>query len=528
MKPRRIFFFLPILLLACSLFTGRPTATPAPPTATPAAQISPSPTSRPLPSGTATPDPALTPPEPVLDLALQEAAMLPAFAGDIQSFPDATQYAIDMRVTFDPEQFQATIEGEVRIFFTNPLDEALQDFALMLWPNEEQYESEMDAGPVTIAGQQIQPSLDAKRLVLSFPLPAPLPPGGSISMSLPFSVQASGPIGGWNPQRLGITEGVFIAPSFYPLVPRLVEGEWQTDDPPYGGDTTNSDIAYYDVRIISPAEFELAASGVEIERQENDDGTRTQRFVTGPMRDFAIAIGPLQRSTRISEDVTLIGWVLPQHADDSSRMLRAASIQMRALDRLVGPYPYPELDIVDAPEAFGGIEYPGLVYIGTVGTYWLIEPTVHEVAHQWFYALIGNDQLTEPWLDEAAASYAEVIYYEEAGSIGLATSLLDSWRAQLRDHPRSSTPIGLPVGDYETQWDYSLFVYLKGALFLEELRQQLGDDVFFDFTRSYFSAYRYGFASGTDFQQTAEQACGCDLEALFNLWVYEGGQVFLP
>jgi len=442
--------------------------------------------------------------------------------------PDATQYLIDIRVSFDPNRMQAAIEGEVSIFFTNPLDEALREFALMLWPNEEQYESEMDAGPVTIAGQQIQPSFTSSRLVMSFDLPSPLAPGASISMSLPFSLQASGPIGGWNPQRLGITEGVFIAPSFYPLVPRLIDGEWQVDDPPYGGDTTNSDIAFYDVRITSPAEFELTASGVEIERLDNDDGTRSQRFVTGPMRDFAFAIGPFQRSTREAGDVTLVGWVLPQHAGDNSRMLRAASIQMRALERLVGTYPYPELDLVDAPDAFGGIEYPGLVYIGTVGTSWLIEPTVHEVAHQWFYALIGNDQLEEPWLDEAAATYSEVLYYEEAGSVGLATSLLDSWRAQLRSHPLRKTPIGLPIGGYESQWDYSLFVYLKGALFLEELRLQLGDDVFFDFMRAYFNAFRYGFPSGLDFQRSAEQACGCDLNALFDLWVYEGGEIFIP
>jgi aminopeptidase N len=84
------------------------------------------------------------------------------------------------------------------------------------------------------------------------------------------------------------------------------------------------------------------------------------------------------------------------------------------------------------------------------------------------------------------------------------------------------------VGEYESQWDYSLFVYLKGALFLEELRLQFGDDVFFEFMRAYFDGYRYGFSSGLDFQRYAEQACDCDLEPLFDLWVYEGGEIFIP
>ncbi len=523
MKFRKIFVLVPILLLACNMIMGFPTPTPT--------RRSPTSTSTPR-SFTATPSPTPSatpaPPSPVLDLTEQAAAMLPDFAGDIDALEGATQYAIDVQVLFDPELFQASIEGEARIFFTNPLDESLEDFALMLWPNEDQYLSEMQTGPVSIGGQEIDSRLDSQELVLSFTLPEPLAPGASLSLSLPFSIQAYGPITNLDPHRFGITNDVLIAPSFFPMVPRFVDGSWQTDDPPSAGDTTNSDIAFFDVRITSPTAYELAASGVEIDHLEHDDGTRTQRFVTGPMRDFAFALGPFERSTRTVGDITLVAWALPEHAGDSEPMLRAAALQVQTLNRLIGPYPYPELDLVDAPEAFGGIEYPGLVYIGTVGTYWLVEPTVHEVAHQWFYALIGSDQLIEPWLDEAAATYAEVLYYEAAGRVGLATSLLDGFRYQVRDHPRSSTPIGLPVETYASDWDYSTFVYLKGALFFEALRQRLGDDLFFDFLSSYFSAYRYGFADAEDFQAAAEQSCDCELDDLFTLWVYIGGPIFQP
>jgi hypothetical protein len=521
-KFRKIILLAPILLLACNLITGFPTPTRRP--STPTITLQPSSTTTLTPTPSSTP----IPPSPVLDPTEQAAAMLPDFAGDIDALQHATQYAIDVRVSFDPDLLQASIEGEARIFFTNPLDEPLEDFVLMLWPNEEQYLSEMQAGPVSIGGRQIESRLDAQELVLSFTLPEPLPPGTNLSLSLPFNIQAYGPITNLNPHRFGITDGVLIAPSFFPMVPRFIDGEWQTDDPPPAGDTTNSDIAFFDVRITSPTAFELAASGVEIERLEHDDGTRTQRFVTGPMRDFAFALGPFERSTRTVDDITLVGWVLPEHSQDSQPMLRAAALQMQTLSRLIGPYPYQELDLVDAPEAFGGIEYPGLVYIGTVGTHWLVEPTVHEVAHQWFYALVGSDQLIEPWMDETAATYAEVLYYEAAGRVGVATSLLDDFRSQVRDHPRSSTPIGLPVEAYASDWDYSTFVYLKGSLFYEALRQRLGEDIFFDFLSGYFSAHRYGFAEAEDFHAAAEQACACDLDDLFNLWVYIGGPVFQP
>jgi len=71
-------------------------------------------------------------------------------------------------------------------------------------------------------------------------------------------------------------------------------------------------------------------------------------------------------------------------------------------------------------------------------------------------------------------------------------------------------------------------VYSKGALFFDALRREMGDRIFFRFLKDYYAAYRYGFARSQDFQATAEQTCACDLDALFDLWVYKGGEVTRP
>jgi aminopeptidase N len=206
-------------------------------------------------------------------------------------------------------------------------------------------------------------------------------------------------------------------------------------------------------------------------------------------------------------------------------MLEAGARQLQILSELVGPYPYLELDLVDVPGAYGGIEYPGLVTVGTLGTRQVIEPTVHEVGHQWFYGLVGDDQLDEPWLDEAAATYTEVLYFEETQGAGAATGMLSAFRDLLRSHPRPGTPIGMPVEAYDSIQDYGLFVYLKGALFFDALRARLGDDLFFEFLQTYFETHRYRTASGEAFQSLAEQTCGCELDPLFDLWVWDGGEI---
>jgi aminopeptidase N len=247
--------------------------------------------------------------------------------------------------------------------------------------------------------------------------------------------------------------------------------------------------------------------------------------VTGPMRDAAFALGPFEENVRDVDGTSLRVWTLAEHREDVDTLLDSAARQFALLSDLVGPYPYPELDIVDAPGAFGGIEYPGLVYIGTVGTPWVIEPTVHEVAHQWFYALIGGDQVDEPWLDEAAATFATALYYESVQGSGGGVGYLSNLRAVVRNQRSADLPIGLPVEGYSGVNEYAVIVYFKGALFFDALRQRLGERDFESFLKAYYETYRFASADSDGFQLTAEQACSCDLDDLFDLWVYTGGEI---
>lgn len=475
-------------------------------------------TSTPSPPATRTPAP--TPDLPTLD---QRLGLLPAYARDVAALQDATRYWIEIEISFDDHAQSASIDGRARIHFINPLDERLDDIVLMLWPNNEQYAASMIAGPAVIQDEVVEGSTIRGSPGLSFDLPRSLAPGERVDLSLPFQVEIN-PMSGLSPKRMGITEGVLLAPTFYPLVPRLIEGEWQTGDAPPGGDTTNSDIAFYQLAVTWPADLSLAASGVELDRDVAGELAHAT-FISGPMRDIALALGPFLFESRQVGEINLQAWVLPEHSDDLDIMLDAAEIQMVLLGELVGPYPYVELDLVDAPGAFGGIEYPGLVYVGTLGGDWIIEPTVHEVAHQWFYGLIGDDQIEQPWLDEAAATYAEALFYEEVSGSGRGTGFLSDLRSIVRGYPDPTLPIGLPVGEYQDQFEYAAFVYLKGALFFDALRNQLGEAGFKDFLKNYFETYRYGFADALGFQSIAEETCSCDLASFFALWVYEGGRI---
>jgi len=122
----------------------------------------------------------------------------------------------------------------------------------------------------------------------------------------------------------------------------------------------------------------------------------------------------------------------------------------------------------------------------------------HEAAHQWWYALIGNDQALDPWLDEALCTYSEKIYYEN-----VAPEALPWWWTYRIDFYQPSGWINGSIYDYtafpNAYEAYRNAVYLNGAKFFEELRQSMGDEAFFNFLRRYAQAYRHQIATPQSF-----------------------------
>jgi hypothetical protein len=460
-----------------------------------------------------------------LHSGLQARALLAEHRGVLEALGQLTRYWIEVSVDFDPPAERATLSGRARIHYTNRSSASLSELYLMLWPNDDQYFARMEVGPLLVDGRRVATQLEHGHVALRARLPEPLAPGEQADLALPFHIEAGGPIGGTRPRRFGITEGVLAAPTFYPLVPPLEQGQWQVGPAPPGGDTTYSETALFHVTVEAPAHLKLAASGVEIMNLESEEGTQRRSYLSGPMRDFAFALGPFEEQVRQVEEVQVRAWYLPEHAEGGERMLAAGSEQLAILSELVGPYPYPELDLVDLPGAFGGIEYPGLVFVGTLGGAEVVDPTVHEVGHQWFYGLVGNDQIRDPWLDEAAATYTQILYEERVHGSGRASGALAQYRTWLQGNPSAADPIGWEVGAFGSVQDYFSVVYLKGALFFDALRAEMGDEAFFQFLRSYYRDHQFGVAEPEDFESSAESACGCVLDPLFARWVYEGGEM---
>jgi aminopeptidase N len=159
--------------------------------------------------------------------------------------------------------------------------------------------------------------------------------------------------------------------------------------------------------------------------------------------------------------------------------------------------------------------------IGGVPSQIMLEGTVaHEVAHQWFYNVIGNDQIDEPWLDEALAQYATWLYYVDVYGEANAQGYRRSWEDRWSRVDRADIPIGLPTGAYVDQ-EYSAIVYGRGPLFIAALAEEMGIESFDKFLQDYYETHKWGISTTDSFRQLAEDHCQCDLSVLFETWVYE-------
>ncbi|MBN1963402.1 MAG: hypothetical protein JW910_02075, partial [Anaerolineae bacterium] len=334
--------------------------------------------------------------------------------------------------------------------------------------------------------------------------------------------------------------GVFTAPEWYPVLSVYEPGHgWWTDRADnIQGEQTYTETGLYDVRLTADSDVTVILSGLEIDAADNGDGTTTHHIVSGPMRDsILIASRTVQAVSGERDGITVnVYYWEDDDPEDQRRILPAAEVGLgMALDSVevyndaFGEYPFNELDVVQTNTLAGGIEYPGVIVVAdqfwSTGDNYFETVIAHEVGHQWFYSLVGNNQVAFPFLDESLTSFTEYVYYWETASD-------DREEQAARDYVRNEQilfnrylgqenpdlPLGLTTDDYfESQ--YSLIIYTKGPLFFNEITELIGRDEMYRVLQEYFRRYRYEVATIGGMLQVFEDVTGQQWDEMFYRWV---------
>jgi Peptidase family M1 domain len=213
--------------------------------------------------------------------------------------------------------------------------------------------------------------------------------------------------------------------SFFPLLAWDPRAGWQTDPPSaIGWETWSSPAADFDVRVAAPRGLRVLASGTQIARAH---------WQAHAIRDFALAVGrfTVVTGTAAAPDrVRLKVGVERGTRTFARRLLAEARAAVEAHAQRFGPYPWPTVTVVASDMGRFGWEYPTIVFVSANGPD-LPAAVEHELGHQWFYSLVGNNQVRDPWLDEALTTWAQVRFADDSP---------ESW--PLRSRSRSGASSG--------------------------------------------------------------------------------------
>jgi hypothetical protein len=331
------------------------------------------------------------------------------------------------------------VSGKESVTFTPDLPVGHLEFRL--WPNAPPQAAEgahLAVGGVETGDTQLSTHLTDPTTLEVTPL-APVAGGESVTVSMSWTLTLPGPV----LDRLSHDGFTALLGSFFPVLP-WVDGKGWALDPPTTtlAEASTDPTADFDVTIHVPKGVGVLATG---------DRDGPHHWTATAVRDFAIVVGRFRVASNIlyaPDPITVTVALEHGIAVLPTTLLERVDETLGSLTARYGPYPWKTFSLA-LVNVLGrsGIEYPNLVFEGAQG---IDRVTTHELAHQWFYSLVGNDQARDPWLDEALATWAAaqvdgyLPFIQEQKITGVAA-----------DH------VGFPM----TFWDRHSSVYEQGVYF---------------------------------------------------------------
>jgi len=393
---------------------------------------------------------------------------LPLWGSDSQRDSHYRYYPVyQIKAQLDPEK--RVITGHLVLAYQNPYFYPLYDLLFNLpsngWPGSE---NTLTIESLALNNKPAPFKFKGSRLEVS--LPRPLASGETLKVEISFTTHLPG-----RPDRLGVWEDTFMVSGWYPILSPREKGAWRgMAEGIAWGDPYFSDSAYYNVELELPCFLTVMASARTTGSQQKGNWVLWTFTSENPIREFAFVLAPGWEKASAQVDQTLLTMAFRERVLSS-----ALDIAVRAFTFFKdywGPYPYSYLNLVEVPlRDFYGMEYPGLILLSTYRGY--TPPVIiHEVAHQWWYNLVGNDSLRAPWIDEGLAEYSTLLYYRTYEP-DLYKQIKESIIAEAGEPLSLEELPGLlnrELKSFASEKDYRRAIYRQGALYWLKIEEKMG------------------------------------------------------
>ncbi|MFZ5882357.1 MAG: M1 family metallopeptidase [Chloroflexota bacterium] len=457
-----------------------------------------------LPTATTTPTETLLPTEPPTATSFPQPAI------------ERPQYSIDLQLNYSTKA--ATVDQT--IIYPNWTGETLTELVLAVQPNL--WSGGFSLNSLAVDGTPITnyqlPNLNQR---LEIPLPQPLQPGGIVTLTMTYGLILP-PMPAYSnpnevrPQIYGYSERQLNLVDWYPFIVPYQPGEgWILHNPWFYGEHLVYDTANFDVTVTftDGSSPQVASSGAEV--ASGSAGSRRFKLEAG--RTFALSISTLYKvAQRQVGDVTVYAYYFAFYDAPGEAMLQTTVEALQVFEEKFGPYRHKTMTAVQG-DFNDGMEYSAFYFISrdyfnlydNTPKNYLVIIAAHETAHQWWFDAVADDQALEPWLDETLCTYSERIYYET-----VHPDLVDWWWGYRYFEFQKAGFVDTPIyegGGQRPYWDKT---YLTGARFMEDLRQRVGDEIFFAFLKDYYTQFAGKRATSADFFRVFREHSAADISDL--------------
>lgn len=357
--------------------------------------------------------------------------------------------------------------------------------------------------------------------ILNVPLSTELFPGERVSISMVYKITLPN-----SKHRLGYTSNTVNLGNFYPIACHYTEGGFLTDPYYSNGDPFITDMANYTVSVLAPVNYVVASSGDRQPSQDINSMTR-HSFIGKVIRDFAIVMSTkFNKLSQTVGDTTVEYYFYSDRTPNDS--LIAAADSIKTFSNMIATYPYKTYTVVETDFCYAGMEYPMLSMIASGQTKVNQETAIiHETAHQWWYGLVGNDQIRNSWMDEGLAEYYTMNFYRvnTEYNINAKVEMTKSYKSyalyiDVLTNYANAIDISFRQSNlYRSENEYILMSYLKGMLLFDSLKQTLGEEKFDRAIKKYYSEGKLKINSVEQMISSFERGSGIKLENFFNTWI---------
>lgn len=328
--------------------------------------------------------------------------------------------------------------------------------------------------------------------------------------------------------RFGYGKHTINLGNWYPIVCMFENGEWHTDGYLPSGDPFYSEIANYDVTLTYDSDFILASTG-ELAKTSKSGSVTTSNYEAYAVRDFAMVLSKEFEVLTKQVGGTQVNYY---YFDDenANKHLQVAVDALNTFNELIGQYPYKVLNVAKACFLHGGMEYPNLVYISDQVTNETEynNAIIHEIAHQWWYGLVGNNELAYGWIDEGLAEYSTALFYDlnsgydntKTDVMGNALSSYLLFCDVYREvYDELNTSMNRNISAFKTETEYVYLTYVKGMLMFDNISETIGQNRMNKCLKALYENYRMKEVTPLELIETFEKASGRKLKNFITSWL---------